>query len=95
MVEYDDDDEQQMFEALKALRLYVVTVSSDFGARLAVRLGALAVARDQGDPSVAGLLGSTVLDATNLMVSPFTRDGDDADDPQDADDDEPEEPEDG
>lgn len=107
MVEYDDDDEQRMFRALGALRNYVVTVSSDFASRLAVRLGALAAARDSSDPSVVGLLGSTVVDATNLMVSPFAQDerasstpgsdgSDERDDTQDSSEpEEPQEPDDG
>lgn len=70
MVDGDDDDLRAL-QAFSTLRLHIVKVSSDFGTRLAVRLMALAAASEQSDPTVAEIFGRTIVDATDIMLSPF------------------------
>lgn len=72
MIESGDDDDLRMFAALRALRRHVVRVSEDFGARLSVRLLALAAARDKGDPSLLTIFASVMSEAVTLMTEPLT-----------------------
>jgi hypothetical protein len=71
VVERDDDDEQSMRQAFAALRRHVVRVSSDFGARLAVRLLALSAARGKGDPVLLAVFGHTMAEAVSIALSPL------------------------
>lgn len=72
MIEQGDDDDTRMFSALRALRRLVVQVSQDFGARLSVRLLALAAARDKGDPSLLAIFASVMSEAVTLITEPLT-----------------------
>lgn len=60
-----------MRQAFAALRLHVVRVSSDFGARLAVRLLALSAARRKGDPALLAVFGHTMAEAVSIALSPL------------------------
>lgn len=60
-----------MRQAFAALRLHVVRVSSDFGARLAVRLLALSAARSKGDPALLAVFGQTMAEAISIALSPL------------------------
>ena len=73
MVERDDDDHLRTFEAFAALRRRVVKVSADFGQRLAVRLLALAAARDRGDPGLIDVALGTAAEGLSLILSPLER----------------------
>jgi hypothetical protein len=71
MVERDDDNDLRTFEALSLLRRHVVSVSSEFGERLAVRLLSLAALEEHGDPALLDVLGAVALEATQLMLAPL------------------------
>jgi hypothetical protein len=72
VVERGDDDEQSMREAFAALRRYVVRLSSDFGARLAMRLLALAAARDKADPALMSVFAGFMSEAVSIVVAPLS-----------------------
>jgi hypothetical protein len=72
-VERDDDDDLRTREIFGALRRHIVRVSSDFGARMAVRLLALAAAREHGDPSLLDVFARTLREGTTLLLLPLTR----------------------
>jgi hypothetical protein len=71
MIEPGDDDDLRMLAALRALRRHVVQVSADFGARLGVRLLALAAARDKGDPSLLTIFASVMSEAVAVVTDPL------------------------
>lgn len=55
----------------RALRLHVVQVSTDFGARLGVRLRALSSADESPEPNVLEVFMGTVLAVTEIMLAPL------------------------
>jgi hypothetical protein len=69
VIERGDDDDLHMRDVFTALRRHVVKVSAGFGARLAIRLSALAAARDKGDPSLLDIFASVMSEATAIVTS--------------------------
>jgi hypothetical protein len=69
VIEAGDDDDLRMRDVFTALRRHVVKITAGFGARLAVRLSALAAARDKGDPSMLDIFASVMSEASAIVTS--------------------------
>lgn len=72
MVESGEDEEQTTRDAFAALRRHVVRVSAEFGARLAVRLLAIAAGKDKHEPTLLAVFGSTMAEAVSIVLAPLT-----------------------
>jgi len=72
VVERVDEEEQAMRDVFAVLRRHVVRVSSDFGARLAVRITAIAAAGNKRDPSLLKVFGEVAAEAASIVLAPLT-----------------------